>query len=511
MLIAYSTYYFIQWSHTETILTKLEVVSENNQIDGDLPDWIQKASRLRVNHVTEMALQPDRRSQVSLFAAQSQFDPFAYFASKGFLTFSFSGRSLSETRITGDEAGKMLHLLFGKSHSYLDRLWRGHSLITTDIDSHIQIHPELRVSYTETTLSIYNENSSSHSWIGLGSWTSPPEEAIYTITVPPGSICTKLSLWINGEERPARLTFRTTARNAYKQIVGMERRDPSYVEWLDGNRLRLRVFPVTPENYRMVRIGIVSPLKAGNATVKGKETLSYERIRFEGPVSDFADQTVNVDLFSKAPIELSISGISLKEKVVSDSQVRQWTGSAGFKDWFFSFPATPPQGTILVSGVTYNVLPEQTELVQFEPDTIIVALNTSLSRAQWKNVVKKMYEFQIPIVILTNKWFQTNDLKKAERYLEECEIPAFNLFPLHFNKTLSTTKVLRGNRPLWVVAGENQSVPLGELRNSVHFSKMQTSAARTIRIGKDRDLKRQTFRIRCKSHRSKSSCIRRGK
>ncbi|WP_061249092.1 XrtN system VIT domain-containing protein [Leptospira alstonii] len=478
LLIAYSTYYFIQWNHAETILTKPEAVQGNNRIDGDLPDWIQKASRMRVNHVTEMVLQPDRRSQIALFAAQSQFDPLAYFASTGFLTFSFSGRSASEPRITGEDAGKMLHLLFGKSHAYLDRLWRGHSLITTDIDSHVQIHPELRVSYTETTISIYNENASSHSWIGLGRGTSPPEEAIYTITVPPGSICTKLSLWINGEERPARLTFRSTARNAYEQIVGRERRDPSYVEWLDGNRLRLRVFPVTPENYRMVRIGIVSPLKTDNTTIKETETLSYERIRFEGPVSDFADQNVNVDLFSKAPIELSTSGISLKEKVVSDSQVRQWTGGAGSKGWSFSFPATPPQGMISTGpDKTYNVLPEQTELVQFSPDTIVVALNTSLSRSEWKNVVKKMYGFGIPVTILTNEWFRTKDVEKAIRYLDECEIPAFNLFPLHFNETSPTTKVLGGKTPLWIVAGENQSIPLGELRGSVHFSKMQTSAA----------------------------------
>ncbi|EMY78293.1 hypothetical protein LEP1GSC060_0757 [Leptospira weilii serovar Ranarum str. ICFT] len=477
LLVGYSTDYFIQWNHAERILTKPEAIQGNNRIDGDLPEWVQKASRLKVNHVTEMVLQPDRRSQISLFAAQSQFDPLAYFASKGFLTFSSLFRSEPESRITGEDAGKMLHLLFGKSHAYLDRLWRGNSLITTDIDSHVQIHPELRVSYTETTLSIYNENSSSHSLIGVGRWTSSPEEAIYTITVPPGSICTKLSLWIDGEERPARLTFRSTARNAYEQIVGRERRDPSYVEWLDGNRLRLRVFPVTPENYRMVRIGIVSPLKADNDTIQGTETLSYERIRIEGPIADFADQNVNVDLFSKAPMELSTSGISLKEKVVSDSQVRQWTGSVGFKGWSFSFPATPPGGTIAAAGVTYNVLPERKEVVEFQPDTIVVALNTSLSRSEWKNVVKKMYGFGIPVTILTNEWFRTKDVEKAIRYLDECEIPAFNLFPLHFNETFSTTEVLGGKTPLWIVAGENQSIPLGELRGSDRFYKMQISAA----------------------------------
>ncbi|TGK16934.1 XrtN system VIT domain-containing protein [Leptospira kmetyi] len=467
LFISYSAYYFVQWNHAEQILSKPETIQGNNRIDGDLPSWVQKASRLRVNHVTEMVLQPDRGSQLGLFAAQTQFDPLAYFASQGFVSMF---RTRSE-RISGEDAGKMLHLLFGQSHAHLERLWRGNSLITTDIDSHVQIHPELRVSYTETTLSVYNENSSSNRpWIGFGSAFATPEEAIYTITVPEGSICTKLSLWIDGEERPARLTFRSKAHNAYRTIVGTERRDPSYVEWLDGNRLRLKIFPVDPQNYRMVRIGIVSPLKAE------KNKLIYERIRFEGPVSDFADQNVNVDLFSKAPIELDTSGISLKEKIVSDSQVRQWTGSAGFRGWSFSIPATGPSGTISAAGVTYNVSPLKKQAARFEPDKIVVALNSALSRSEWKNAVRKIYSFGIPVTILTNEWFQTNDVEKAIRYLDECEIPSFNLFPIHLEQLL-TAKV-SGKNPLWVTAGETQSIPLGELRGSERFEGIQTASSK---------------------------------
>ncbi|TGL99934.1 XrtN system VIT domain-containing protein, partial [Leptospira barantonii] len=329
----------------------------------------------------------------------------------------------------------------------------------------------LRVSYTETTLSVYNENSSSNRpWIGFGSAFASPEEAIYTITVPEGSICTKLSLWIDGEERPARLTFRSKAHNAYQTIVGTERRDPSYVEWLDGNRLRLKIFPVDPGNYRMVRIGIVSPLKAD------KNKLVYERIRFEGPVSDFADQTVNVDLFSKAPIELDSSGISLKERIVSDSQVRQWTGSSGFRGWSFSFPSTVPSGTISAAGMTYNVSPLKKHASRFEPDRIVVALNSALSRSEWKNAIRKIYSFGIPVTILTNEWFQATDVEKAIRYLDECEIPSFNLFPLHLEELL--TSRVSGKNPLWITAGETQSIPLGELRNSNRFEGIQLASAK---------------------------------
>ncbi|RHX88543.1 XrtN system VIT domain-containing protein [Leptospira stimsonii] len=473
-LLGYSSYYFIQWNQAETVLTKPESLLGHNRIDGDLPEWIQKAARLRANHVTEMVLQPDRRSQMGLFASQSQFDPLAYFASQGFLSLF---RTEPRTRITSEDAGKILHLLFGRSHAYLERLWRGNSLITTDLDSHVQVYPDLRVSYTESTISIYNENSSSdRSFLPFGSMFATPEEAIYTITVPEGSICTKLSLWVNGEERPARLTFKSTARNAYATIVGVERRDPSYVEWLDGNRLRLRVFPVNPEDYRMVRIGIVSPLKSNG------KTLSYERIRIEGPVSDFADQKVNVDLFTSEKIDLESSGISLKEKIVPDSQVRQWTGKTGFLGWSFSFAETPTKGFVAAGGMSYNVLPEQKESISFQPDGIIVVLNETYSRSEWKKLVKNLYEFKLPITILTNEWFQTKDSEKAIRYLEECEIPSFNLFPLHLTEILSNQKI--GKNPLWVVAGESRSVPFGELRGSERFENMQRNANRRTEIPK---------------------------
>ncbi|MDV6236028.1 XrtN system VIT domain-containing protein [Leptospira ellisii] len=463
LLFVYSAYYFAEWKHAETVLSKPEVTQEHNRVDEDLPEWVQKAARLRANHVTEMVLQPNRRSEIALFSAQNQFDPLACLASMGTHLFS---RSSSE-RIPPEEAGKMLHLLFGRSYAYLDRLWSGNSLITTDLDSRIQIHPELRTSYTETTISVYNENStSSRPLFGLGLPSSGTEEAIYTITVPEGSVCTKLSLWIDGEEREARLTFKSNARNAYEQIVGRERRDPSYVEWLDGNRLRLRVFPVTPENYRMVRIGIVSPLRSDG------KNLSYERIRLEGPVDDFAEQNVNVDLFSKEPIELDSTGISLKEKTVSDSQVRQWTGDTGSRNWSFSFPATEPKGFVTASGMTYNVLPERKRSVEFKPDRIVVVLNSAFSRSRWKEIVSKLYDFKIPVVIVTNEWFQTADAAKAARYLDECEIPAFNLFPLNLNPDIA------GKNPLWVVAGEKQSIPLGELRGSRRFKEIQTAASK---------------------------------
>ncbi|MCE9599564.1 MAG: XrtN system VIT domain-containing protein [Spirochaetia bacterium] len=460
-ILGYTTFYFVAWHTAETALKKPVLASGHNNLNEDLPEWLNKAARFPVNHVSEMLLQPDRNSEMSLFAGQSLFDPMAYLASGGIFRF-FRGRE--DTLITEEESGRFLHLLFGKSHAHMERLWEGRSLITTDMDSNVQIHPELRVAYTETTFSIYNENPPS-SPLRMRGIRSMPEEAIYTITVPPGSICTKLSLWVAGEERPARLTFRSKANAAYQSIVRAQR-DPSYVEWLDGNRLRLRVFPVDPGQYRTVRIGIVSPLKATG------QTLTYERISVDGPVLDFSDQKVNVDVFTHAAVELKSSGIRFKEKIVPDGQVRQWTGNAGSDGWSFSLPAPSPDGSVSAGKRNYRVGPARFKSIQFVPDRLIVVLNTSMSRAEWKKVIKSIYDTRIPITLLTNEWFQTSDPIKALAYLDQCEIPVFNLFPLYFAQN-------RGlKQPFWIVSSESSSIPLGELRDSKRFTLTQEAAAR---------------------------------
>lgn len=468
-VLLYSIFFYIEWTRAETILEKPDIVSGNNRLDDDLPEWVKTAGRLPSNHVTEMLLQPNRRSELAFFGHQALFDPIAYLTSWIRSGYSWGPR---EPRISHADAGRILHLLFHRPHAELERLWRGHSLITTDIETHVQLHPALRTAYTETTIAVFNENSDSDRSLVFRSGTSafsPPEEAIYTFTVPEGSVCTKLTLWINGKEEPARLTFKSTARRAYREIVGVERRDPSYVEWLDGNRLRLRVFPVGARNYRTVRIGIISPLSESAFGLK------YVPLRMDdGPVTTYAKEKVLIDLFGTSGAVMGES-IRLKEKIVPDGQVRQYEGSPG-SDWSISVPSESASGYVSAGGLSYNVRPLVREKATFHPDGIFVVLNDSLSRSRWKALVEKLYSQNAPVYLLTNEWFQTRDKSKALAYLDECELPAFNLYPLH----LAADRGFRDG--LWIVAGEEDSVPLGELRDSVRFAKMQTGDRKPEKI-----------------------------
>ncbi|HPZ08952.1 MAG TPA: VIT domain-containing protein, partial [Candidatus Eremiobacteraeota bacterium] len=104
------------------------------------------------------------------------------------------------------------------------------------------------ISYQEVTLNVSSK------------WHK--QEMICQFIVPPGSAVTKLSLWINGEERSGTVAVKEKAETAYNTIVSKQK-DPAIITWLGENLYELKVFPVEPELPRKVRIGVTSPLSPG--------------------------------------------------------------------------------------------------------------------------------------------------------------------------------------------------------------------------------------------------------
>lgn len=86
------------------------------------------------------------------------------------------------------------------------------------------------------------------------------QEARSEIQLPPGGFVSRLTLWVNGEEREAAFAGRTQVRQAYQQVVSA-RRDPVLVTTAGRDRILVQCFPVAPKGGEMkVRIGITAPL-----------------------------------------------------------------------------------------------------------------------------------------------------------------------------------------------------------------------------------------------------------
>lgn len=95
--------------------------------------------------------------------------------------------------------------------------------------------------------------------------TSAPQEARADIVLPPGGVVDKVSLWINGEERPAAFGARETVRAAYQSVAVVQRRDPLLVTAVGADRVMAQCFPVPPRGVMQIRLGITAPLVWKNA------------------------------------------------------------------------------------------------------------------------------------------------------------------------------------------------------------------------------------------------------
>jgi hypothetical protein len=108
-------------------------------------------------------------------------------------------------------------------------------------------------SYVEWTLEFKNVSTTQR-------------EARAQIALPPGGVVSRLTLWVNGEEREAAFAGCSQVRQAYQQVVNVQRRDPVLVTSCGPDRVLMQCFPV-PENGGTikVRLGITSPLHLENA------------------------------------------------------------------------------------------------------------------------------------------------------------------------------------------------------------------------------------------------------
>ena len=112
------------------------------------------------------------------------------------------------------------------------------------------IDAEAAVSYTEWTL-VFNNRAT---------WQ---QEARAEVMLPPGGVVSRLTLWIDGEEREAAFAARQQVREAYQSIV-QRQQDPVLVTTRGPDRVLVQCFPVPVNGEMKIRLGITAPLVLEN-------------------------------------------------------------------------------------------------------------------------------------------------------------------------------------------------------------------------------------------------------
>lgn len=159
----------------------------------------------------------------------------------------------------------------------------GLSLSGSQIDG--SIDGDAAAGYLEWTLTLKNE-------------TRSPQEAIAQIQLPPGAVVSRLTLWINGEEREAAFAGKGQVTDAYN-AVKTRRRDPVLITNSGKDRVSMSASPVPVDGEMKIRIGITMPLELENETT-GRLQMPYFQER------NFAVSAEHAIWFeSKKPLEIA--------------------------------------------------------------------------------------------------------------------------------------------------------------------------------------------------------------
>ena len=86
-------------------------------------------------------------------------------------------------------------------------------------------------------------------------------EARAEVALPPGAVVSRVTLWIDGEEREAAFGGRVQTRAAYREEAVIRRRDPLLVTTCGPDRVLVQCFPIQPSGGVMkIKLGITAPL-----------------------------------------------------------------------------------------------------------------------------------------------------------------------------------------------------------------------------------------------------------
>ncbi|MET0944347.1 MAG: XrtN system VIT domain-containing protein [Flavobacterium sp.] len=298
-------------------IAKTTMVKSFNNND-DLPNYITVSQNLKPNFFNEILLKKN-----IVYVGPDNFFSFGNFNT--FTNQQFNERKThnpfisiaylfcKDSGLSNDDKINILKSNFDKRLETEEQLWSGENLFTKSIKEDVKIYSDSRLAYTEITMNI---SAAENSWQN--------QEAIYSFQLPEGSVATSLSLWVNGIERKGILTTKEKAKKAYTKIVGVEYRDPSLMQWKEGNKVVIRVFPINNKTPRTFKCGFTTPLKVQD------NQMNYQSLSIKGPNISNSETISRIQVVGNTKIEAS-KDFELKNGFFINQ-------SKGLDDWKATLP-----------------------------------------------------------------------------------------------------------------------------------------------------------------------------
>lgn len=386
--------------------------------NSELPYYISISQNLKPNFFNEILLKKD----LVYIPLHDIFDfrTFDSFGSKQFNERKIHNPFISiaylfckDLNLDNDDKINILKSNFDKRLETEEQLWSGKDLFTKTIKEDVKIYPETRLAYTEITMNIACEKD-----------TRGEKEAIYSFQLPEGSVATSLSLWVNGIERKGVLTTKEKAKAAYKQIVGVEYRDPSLMQWKEGNKVIVRVFPINYKTPRTFKCGFTTPLKVEDNQMK------YQSLSIKGPNISNAETTSRIQTVGNTKIETSKDFELNKGYYINQSK--------GLDDWEAYMPLTKVSNSFAWKNKIYEVKDIQKTTIPFKPSEIILDLNSSWTTKQIESFVELNKTNLFVIVNGKKKEINKDNFKAIELEFEDLHYSLLPLYEISRNSLIIT-------------------------------------------------------------------------
>lgn len=351
-------------------ISKNTVTNSFERVSSDLPQYITISQNLKPNFFNEILLKKD----------VVYIDSDNFFQFRGFNSFGnnkqFNERKThdpiinlaylftSRLDLSADDRINILKSNFDKRLETEEQLWDGKDLFTKNIKEDVKIYANDRLAYTEITMDIACSEKS-----------RGDKEAIYSFQLPEGAVATSLSLWVNGIERKGVLTTKEKAKKAYNQIVGVEYRDPSLMQWREGNKVVVRVFPIRYDLPRTFKCGFTTPLKVEDNTMK------YVSLDIKGPNTNGAKTISRIQIVGNEKFEASKdfeleNGFYINESTGIDA----WEAEVPITNKVFST-------AFVWKNKAYKINEIQKQKIAFKPSEIILDLNSSWTKSEIEKIV----------------------------------------------------------------------------------------------------------------------------
>lgn len=415
-----SLVFLIQWNNIKKDIHTASA-SMITRPDNTLPIWVLLCQAVSTDYFTTKIIEGDL-----------VYDTFDRMWSSGFERNIFDevkrhdplvnlGLALvGDINIDRDTRVKILKSQHNARHMAQRKLWSGRDLQTIEVLSNIKVYPDYRLAYTEKIITIKNTSN----------WENHQQEAAFTFYLPEGSVASSLSLWIDGKEEKSRLTTKAKADSAYRTIVGVERRDPALLHWQEGNTLTVTIFPCTPKENRIFKLGVTTPLRKEAALLK------LQNVYFEGPDINQALETTVIEFESAH----KIPEIKLPSAFKSEID-KKYTYSGKYQPyWEAECSLTPLSGhAFSFNGNSYRIQELQKQTKSFNPQTVYFDLNKSWSKSEfdevWNEVKgKKAFVFHDKLIALEEE--------NKNEIFERLHKNNFSLFPFNEIKDVENAIVI---------------------------------------------------------------------